>query len=304
MNANNLEYLQKQLLNLGFGEGLNKELERQMKTGMPDFQLATMHEFGKDKMEAVLHFKKSEKDGNEMYFFNKYDATLKSDKLDASQTFFINNKGQSITFKEACNLMNGRCVHKEITPKEGEAYKTWVKLDFSNRDDKGNAKFKHFNENFGFDVKEALGRLPFKELSNPEQMETLIASLKKGNMAKATLIKDRKEQAVFITADPQFKTLKMYDKDEKKLYVPSEKMNQRYGLAPTDERKMEEAQGQVKEIGKDGTEHNQSKEASMVMEPGASLKNDKKKDLLPKKTKSHNLLPKKNRRKGRGQSIG
>ncbi|MDB5232002.1 MAG: hypothetical protein JWN76_2807 [Chitinophagaceae bacterium] len=293
MNTNNFEYLQNQLLNLGFGEGLTSELEKQMKTGMPDFRLSASHEFGKDKMEAVLHFNKSEKDGNEMYFFNKYDAMLMNEKHNARQTFFINNKGQSITFKEACNLMNGRCVHKEITPKEGGAYKAWVKLDFSNRDDKGNAKFKHFNENFGFDVKEAVGRLPFKELSDPEQMATLIASLKKGNLAKATLIKEGNEQAVFITADPQFKTLKMYDKNEKKLYVPSEKVDPRYGLAPSDEKRLSEGKGQVAEVNN-----------SMVMEPSASLNNDKKKDLLAKKTQSHNLLPKKNTRKGRGQSMG
>jgi hypothetical protein len=39
MNAENLEYLQKQLLYAGFGEGLNTQLERKLKEGMPDFQL-------------------------------------------------------------------------------------------------------------------------------------------------------------------------------------------------------------------------------------------------------------------------
>ena len=60
------------------------------------------------------------------------------------QTFFINNKGQSITFREACNLLNGRSVYKELTPKEGARYKAWVKLDFSKRDEFNNAKLKYF----------------------------------------------------------------------------------------------------------------------------------------------------------------
>jgi hypothetical protein len=239
MNAENLEYLQKQLQFSGFGEGLHGQLEKQLKEGLPDFTLQASHTFGKDQMEATLHFKKSEREGQEMYFFNKYDATLTKDDRSLSQTFYINNKGQSITFKESCNLLNGRAVFKELAPKEGEKYKAWVKLDMSDRDPNGNAKVKHFHENFGYDVKEALGRLPLKELSDPDRLQTLVASLEKGNLAPVTLLKDGDEKAVQITADPQFKTLKMFDMEGKKLYVPAEKQDQRYGVAPADENKLE-----------------------------------------------------------------
>lgn len=239
MNTENLEYLQNQLKFLGFGEGLNSQLEKQLKEGLPDFQLQASHQFGKDPMEATLYFKRSEKEGMEMYFFNKYDAVLKQGERSMSQTFYINNKGQSITFKESCNLLNGRAVFKELAPKEGEKYKAWVKLDFSNREENGNAKMKHFHENFGYDVKEALGRLPLKELSDPDKLQTLVASLEKGNLASVTLLKEGTEKQVQITADPQFKTLKMYDADGKKLYVPAEKPDQRYGLAPADEKRLE-----------------------------------------------------------------
>ncbi|MES2329994.1 MAG: hypothetical protein V4539_10350 [Bacteroidota bacterium] len=239
MNAENLDYLQNQLKYLGFGEGLQVQLEKQLQEGLPDFQLKASHEFGKDQMDATLHFKKSEREGKEMYFFNKYDATLKQGERNLSQTFYINNKGQSITFKESCNLLNGRAVFKELAPKEGEKYKAWVKLDTSERDPNGNAKMKHFHENFGYDVKEALGRVPLKELSDPDKMQSLVASLEKGNLATVTLLKDGAEKSVQITADPQFKTLKMYDMEGKKLYVPAEKQDQRYGQAPVDEKRMD-----------------------------------------------------------------
>lgn len=137
-------------------------LEKHLKEGLPEFTLPVSHTFGKDDMEATLYFKKSEREGKEMYFFNKYDVTLKQDGRQMSETFYTNNKGQSITFKESCNLLNGRAVFKELAPKEGEKYKAWVKLDMSERDQNGNAKVKHFHENFGYDVKEALGRLPFE----------------------------------------------------------------------------------------------------------------------------------------------
>ncbi len=239
MNTENLDYLQNQLKFLGFGEGLNTQLERNLKEGLPDFQLQASHQFGKDQMEATLYFKRSEREGQEMYFFNKYDATLTQGDRNLSQTFYINNKGQSITFKESCNLLNGRAVFKELAPKEGEKYKAWVKLDFSNREENGNAKVKHFHENFGYDVREALGRVPLKELSDPDKLQTLVASLEKGNLAQVTLVKDGAEKPVLITTDPQYKSLKMYDMEGKKLYVPAEKQDQRYGQAPVDEKRVE-----------------------------------------------------------------
>lgn len=260
MNTDNLEYLQNQLKFLGFGEGLNSQLERQLTDGAPEFHLQASHVFGKDTMEATLHFKKSDQEGKDFYFFNSFDAVLLTADKSVAQHFFINNKGQSVTFKEACNLLNGRAVYKELTPKEGEKYKAWIKLDFAHRDEKGNAQVKYFNEKYGFDLKEAIGRLPFKELSDPDQMQTLMASLQKGNAAQAILIKDGKEQSVLIAADPQFKTLKMYDGEGKKLYVPVEKVAERYGLSQADQKRQEQAQT-----------------------PEKDLKTNKKKDLLPRK---------------------
>lgn len=267
MNTDNMEYLQNQLKYLGFGEGLNAALEKNLKEGLPDFQLQASHAFGKDQMEATLYFKKSEREGMDMYFFNKYDASLKQGEHSMNQTFYINNKGQSITFKEACNLLNGRAVYKELAPKDNDKskvldqgqgegvkettkYKAWVKLDFSERDEKGNAKVKQYHENYGFDVKEALSRIPLKELSDPEKMQTLVASLEKGNLASATLVKDGAEKNVQLTTDPQYKTLKMYDSDGKKLYVPAEKPDMRYGQAPADEKRMSESLQVGENVGK------------------------------------------------------
>ncbi len=267
MNTENFDYLKDQVKYLGFGEGLQSQLERKMKEGMPDFQLTASHEFGKDKMEAVLHFKKSEKPDSDRYFFNKYDATLLNEDKKLSQTFWINNKGQSITFKESCNLLNGRCVFKELTPKEGPAYKAWVQLDPTNKDDNGNAKMKHFNSNYGFDPVEAVNRIPLKELAFPDQTQTLIASLEKGNRVEATLLKDGKEQKVGIEANPQFKTLNLYDKEGKKLFMPAAKQEVKYGQAPADQKKTE------------------------------------KQELLTKKTQTNGLIEKKATKKTRGQAL-
>ena len=85
MNDKNLEYLKSNLKYQGFGEKLNAELETNMKQGLPEFQLKIQTEYNKEKIEAVLHFKKSEQ--SDMYFFNRYDTTLqKTNEEKLSQT--------------------------------------------------------------------------------------------------------------------------------------------------------------------------------------------------------------------------
>jgi len=301
MNTENLEYLEKQLLYSGFGEGLKTQLERKLKEGHPDFQLNASHDFGKDKMEAVLYFSKSKQDGSDKYFFNKYDALLNNAHGNFQQTFFINNKGQSITFKEACNLLNGRSVYKELTPKDGARYKAWVKLDFNKRDENGNAKLNIFNEKYGFSLKEALGRIPLQELKDPEKMASLFTQLEGGNLVKATLIKSDREMDVQLAADPKFKTVKMFDMDGVKLYVPAQKQETQYGQAPADERRAE--QGKEMEVGQP-LENGKSLDKEKIKEVSQGQPVANKNKTLPQKPgKDNPLLEKKERNHRQGRKI-
>ena len=68
MNTENLSYLQKQLLNLGFGEKVNEELEKNIKAGKKEFTISTDQEYNKQNVDYTLHYKAG--DNNEMYFFN------------------------------------------------------------------------------------------------------------------------------------------------------------------------------------------------------------------------------------------
>ena len=298
MTQKNLEFLQNQLKSAGFNEAIFPQLERNMQEGKEAFQLLDSQTFGKDQMSSVLHFAKSTQEGADMYFFNRYDATLRNQTINASQTFFINNKGQSIDLKEASNLLNGRSVYKEVTPKDGDRYKAWLKLDFNGeRDEHGNAKMNYFNQNYGFDLKEAISRLELKEMGNPEKMEELFKSLQRGDMTAATLLKGGKEIPVNITTDPKFKTLKMYDQDGSKLFVPGAKQETKYGQAPVDQKRAS-----------DGTELKTGEAVSQNADTSKSVNGDavaasKKKDLLPKKVTENSLLPKKRVRQGKGQSI-
>ncbi len=272
MNTENLEYLKNQLKFLGFGEGLYGQLEKNMKEGKPEFSLDASTEFGKDKMQAVIHFRHSEKDGKEAYFCNHYIATLLREDQNRSQFVYVNNKGQSVTFKEACNLLNSRSVFKEVTPKEGLPYKAWLKIDHDNMDQKtGYPKLRQFTTNYGFDLREAVGRMDFKGLKYDDQLKSLLKSLEKGNAASVMLLKEGKEVPVSIEANPQLRTLNMYDKNGEKLFYPMQKVEQKYGQAPADATKKEAA--------------------ALVNESGGKYE---KKDLLTKNRPSNGLIPKKN----------
>ena len=216
MNEKNYEYLKDQLKYTGFGEGLQNDLKEKMQQQSPEFQLKHSQLFGRDEISATLHLKKSNE--SDMYFFNKYDAAVKAEKSADSvqQTFYV-SKDSSITLKEAYNLMSGRAVNKDLSTKEGEKYNAWVQLDFKEADSNGNFKMKQFHQNYGYNLEQALGKLPVKELATEADKIALVQSLQKGNRQAVTFVKEGKEQRHFLEANPQFKSVNVYDGNMQKV---------------------------------------------------------------------------------------
>jgi hypothetical protein len=217
MNTQNAEFLKKSLLNLGFGDTLNSQLDKEMAAKTPDFKLGLSHEFNQKSVDYTLHFKAG--DNQDMYFFNKYDATVnhKDDPAkDVHQSFFI-NKGSGITAKEAFNLMEGRAVHKQLYNLEGQKYQSWLTLDDKNLTENGNKKIKHYHENYGYDIDKVIAGKGIKELEDPKAKDELMYSLKKGNAQQITVGGEDGDKKYFIAANPQFKTVDLYDHQMKKI---------------------------------------------------------------------------------------
>ncbi|TRW21967.1 hypothetical protein FMM05_19460 [Flavobacterium zepuense] len=216
MNQKNLDYLTDQIKYTGFGEGFADVLKEKIATGDKEFKIDHSAKFGNDTVEATLNFSKSKQ--SDMYFFNSYNASLQkegsAEKLE--QTFYI-NRGSNITFKEAYNLMEGRAVHKELQNKAEEKYNSWVQLDFKHSDENGNFRIKKFSENYGYDMEAALSKHPIKELQRDDFKDSLMDSLKKGNVQLVTFQVDGKEQKHYVEANPQFKTVNVYDSDMQRL---------------------------------------------------------------------------------------
>lgn len=226
MNIKNLDFLKDQLKYIGFGEKLNADLEKQIEQQPDTFQIKAVAEYGKDKykqaVEYALDFRKS--DQTDMYFFNKYRATLKHDDptQEKSQTFYI-NKNTGITTKEAFNLLSGRAVHKELANAEGKPYNAWLQLDFNEKDKHDNFKVKQFHSGYGYDLGEVISRYPIKELSTPDEAAKLLKSLDKGNVQQVTFIREGREEKMFIAANPQYKNLDLYNVKMEKQYQSNEK---------------------------------------------------------------------------------
>jgi hypothetical protein len=213
MNEKNLEYLKDNLRYQGFGESLQRPLEQNITEGKTEFTLQHKATYNNQAMENTLHFRKG--DQNEMYFFNKYDAKLLQPE-ELSQTFYL-DKGNGVTTKEAFNLLNGRPVHKELASKEGEKYTAWVQLDLSKKEENGNYKLNRYHENYGYNLEKALGQYPIKELGDPKLKEDLMKSMEKGNLQAVKMEVKGKEETYFIQADPQYKDIQVFNKNQVKL---------------------------------------------------------------------------------------
>lgn len=229
MNEKNLEYLKDNVKYMGFGDKQNEALEQHLKEGKESFQLTFNTEVNKKPVEATLNFRKS--DNSEMYFFNNYHASLqRSNGEKMEQTFYL-NKGKGVTAKEAYNLLEGRSVYKELTNKAGDSYKAWIQLDFDNKDKHNNFEVKQYHENFGYDLKAAVGKYAVAELDGGDKEKALMQSLQKGNMQSITIEKDGATHKMFIEANPQYKSVHIYDGQMKRVQKEAVEQYQSVGQA-------------------------------------------------------------------------
>ena len=216
MNTDNLASLKDTLKYQGFGDQVNEQLEKAIRNEEKEIKLTASfsHELPvsikddpltKDRMTYELNFKQGK---NGLYYFNSYQAKLESPLFQDRQQMFYLDNGRTYTAKEAYNLLSGRSVYKQLESKEGNRYKAFVQLDFEGeRKPNGNYPMKSYHEKFGFNVSEALSKLPVK-FSSIEERDKLIKSLEKGNLQKVALADG---QVLYAKTVPANKALRFYD---------------------------------------------------------------------------------------------
>lgn len=213
MKQENFDYLSKQMQFLGFGDKLQNDLQKAMKTGKEEFSLPLTLSYGsigkKSDVGYTLNFKKGKED---MYFLNSYHANLNG----LESKFYVNNGEKNITSKEAFNLMEGRSVYREMTNKEGEKYAAWVKITPETLGQE-NIHFNVFSENYGYDLEKAMGKVNDRQLYFSHNKEDVMKSLEKGNVTEVHNMD--KSEKYFVAADPQYKSMAIFNEEGKKLML-------------------------------------------------------------------------------------
>ncbi|WP_425637952.1 hypothetical protein ACPUEN_00870 [Algoriphagus yeomjeoni] len=206
----NIQELQDRLKYSGFGETLNKELEKQIKAKKSDFELNMSKEVGDKKIEYGLHFRKSDEG---RYYYNGFEAKLSTPEgKEQSQRFYHN---QGVSAKEAFNLLEGRAVFKSLFNKEGERYNAWLQLDLGSKDEKGQHPVTQYHQNYGFKLEDAVQKLPLNNMGSPDQLSLLLYSLKKGNRHEVDIIGS--DSRFLLEANPKYKTMNVYDGEGKRM---------------------------------------------------------------------------------------
>ncbi|MCX2476332.1 hypothetical protein OQZ33_18505 [Pedobacter sp. MC2016-05] len=229
MNQNNLEYLQKSLDYLGFGTKLNAALENAISKGEQFFSIGINQryipaEFRSqvekkfDDMHFELKFNRSK--NGEVYFLNAMETSLL--RYNATEPIvkkFVLDQQNRMSALQSYKLLCGLSFEKPTLildtddpgSKQYKKIDLWYKLNFNAVDKLGEHPIKWFFPKHGYDLEQSFSRFPFLELTDNDLRESAIKALRYGNLISLPMEIDGKRQEVYISAEPEDKTLNIYD---------------------------------------------------------------------------------------------
>jgi hypothetical protein len=203
----NSQLLHEQVQRIGFSD-LSTRIDQQIRKGQDQFTIPISHYINeKERLNHELSFVKDQR-GH--YQFEGYKTTLQNEsKLEENRSHcFKIQEGYSIDTIQAYNLLAGRSVQKEGV---------WIQLDLNDKDPNGNYRIKEFHSGYGYDLEKAVQQLPLKGLSNKIEADKLLDALKLGSRQSVILMRNGNEHRFYIEANPQFKTVNIYDEHSRKV---------------------------------------------------------------------------------------
>ncbi|MGF7028544.1 hypothetical protein [Sphingobacterium sp. HSC-15S19] len=234
MNENNIEYLKKSLEYLGFGKKLNDVLENAIRKEIPTFSLGietkmrpleskNQNAERTETLQFKINFNRSGE--SDQYFLNSYLVTLnkKNDPIVREQTFNL-ARDHRITALQAYKLLSGLSLEKEVYLKgnndqvsqaneQGQKTPIWLKLNLDITDAYGNHPLRTFRPEYGYDLVKTLATYPIKDIESPDKLQEVLTTLRNGNYYHTEMMIGNKNVPVSIAANPQIKTLDVYDKN-------------------------------------------------------------------------------------------
>lgn len=199
--------LHDQVQRIGFRD-LSASIDRQIRQGHEQFTIPSSYYINeKERLHHELSFVKDQRG---QYQFEGYKTTLQNESKpeENRKHFFKMREDHAVDAIQAYNLLAGRSVQKEGS---------WMQLDLNDKDPDGNYRIKEFHSGYGYDLEKAVQQVPLKELSNRTEADKLKDALKQGNRQSVILIKNGNEHRFYIEANPQFKTVNIYDEQSRKV---------------------------------------------------------------------------------------
>ena len=203
----NSHALHQQVQRTGFPD-LSAKINEQIRQGQQQFSIPVSY-YRNDK-ERVDHQLSFAKDQSGQYQFEGYKTALHNDAKpdEKRQQYFSMRHEHNVNITEAYNLLSGRCIQSDGT---------WLQLDFNDKDQHGSFRVKQFHTDYGYDIDKVLQQLPLKELLNKGEADKLMEALKNGDKVSVSFVKDGNEQRFYIEANPQFKSVNIYEEHFRKI---------------------------------------------------------------------------------------
>lgn len=197
----NSQALHRQLQQAGFPE-LSAKLDEQIRLGQQQFSIPVSYYVNdRERVDHQLSFTKGQAG---QYHFDGYTTTLYNEAKpdEKRRQYFRADREHAVSAAKAYNLLSGRSVQNR---------ETWLQLDFNDKDQNGNFRLKQFHSGYGYDLDKVLKQLPLKEQLDNGEMDRRKEKLKNGARISVSFVKDGKEKQFYIEANPQFKSVNIYD---------------------------------------------------------------------------------------------
>ncbi|PLK44998.1 hypothetical protein [Emticicia sp. TH156] len=201
----NSRSLQVQLQQVGFTIVPSK-LDELLKQGQNQFTIPISYYINEnERMDHILSFSK---DQIGIFQFTGFQTKLYDETQPASRKQHYFELKEGIHVNCAYHLLKGRAIQKEDR---------WIQIDFNDKDAKGSYRMKEFHSSFGYDLQKVLQDLPIKELQERDTTYQLLDRLKQGSREAVSFLRNGKEQRYYIEANPQFKSVNIYDSHSRKI---------------------------------------------------------------------------------------
>lgn len=173
---------------------------------------------GVDKMHFEIYLNKSKT--SDVYFLTSMEAKLiRYNSNDPIQKTFELDKQNRISALQAYKLLCGQSFQKDIfvldlddlQENKNKKVAVWHKLDLKVTDRDGEHPMKLFFPEYGFDLEKSFDRYPIADMQDSEKRDAAIKALKFGNLISLKMEVEGKIVPVYLSADPEYKSLNVYD---------------------------------------------------------------------------------------------